>query len=191
MTRYRGTGLIMAVMTDKTTIGRPDLEITAVRAEPWVGAVRYRFGRAIGPWGSAARVAAAATAFAWALAVPHDHPLGDVPGSGVLWWNLLLGLVLVPGGTTVALRLRGRDAAPLRAGHAAQCLTVFVFFAIAQVLPVAMLVALGANLVVQVLRGDAGCELLAIPNWLLRRHDRLFCLLFTPIDAFEARKREA
>lgn len=181
----------MAFMTDKIAIGRPELTITAIREEPWVGAVRYRYGRAIGPWGTTARIAAAAGAFAWALAVPHNHPLGDIPGTGVLWWNLLLGLVLVPGAITVALRLRGRDAAPLRAGHAAQCLTVFAFFAVAQVLPVAMLVALGANFVVQVVRGDGGCEFLAIPNWLLHRRDRLFCLVFTPIDAFEARRRRA
>jgi hypothetical protein len=159
------------------------------REEPWVGAVRYRFGRAIGPWGTAARTLAAAGSFAWALAASHDHPLGHVAGTGVLWWNALLGLVLVPAAMTAALRLRGRDAAPLRAGHAAQCVTVFAFFAVAQVLPVAMLLALGANFVVQVVRGDGGCELLAIPNWLLRRNDRLFCLVFTPIDALEARSR--
>lgn len=179
----------MAGMTDKITIAGREEHITTARQEPWVGAVRYRFGRAIGPWGTAARTLAAAGSFAWALAVPHEHPLGHVPGTGVLWWNLLLGLVLVPAAMTAALRLRGRDAAPLRAGHAAQCLTVFAFFALAQVLPVAMFVALGANFVVQIVRGDGGCELLAIPNWQLRRNDRLFCLVFTPIDALEARSR--
>src|SRR5689334_10249885 len=110
----------MAGMTNKTTLAHQ---------EPWVGPVRYRFGRAIGPWGTTARTAAAAGSFAWALAVPHHHPLGHVPGTGVLWWNVLLGLALIPAAATAALRLRGRDAAPLRAGHAAQCLTVFAFFA--------------------------------------------------------------
>jgi hypothetical protein len=163
--------------------------ISTARDEPWVGRVRYRFGRAIGPWGTAARTAAAAGAFAWALAVPHNHPLGDVAGTGVLWWNVLLGVVLIPAAGTLAMWLRGRDAAPLGAGHSAQCLTVFAYVALAQVFPVAMLLALGVNFVVQVVRGDGGCELLAIPNWLLRRNDRLFCLVFTPIDAFEARSR--
>lgn len=158
---------------------------------PWVGSVRYRFGRAIGPWGTAARTAAAAGAFAWALAVPHDHPLGHVPGTGVLWWNLLLGLAVVPASATVAMRLRGRDAAPLRAGHGAQSPIGVPFVALAQVWRVAMLLALGASLSPQVARGDGGCEFLAIPNWLLHRRDRLFCLLFTPIDALEARTRRA
>lgn len=170
----------MQCMTDDATI---------TRQEPWVGPVRYRFGRAIGPWGTAARTLAAAGSFAWALAVPHNHPLGHLPGTGLLWWNVLLGLVLTPAAATVAMRLRGRDAVPLTAGHAAQCAVVVAFLALTQVLPVAMLLALGANFLVQVVRGDGGCELLAIPNWLLRRHDRLFCLVFTPIDAVEARSR--
>ena len=164
-------------------------KIAIAQQEPWVGVVRYRFGRTIGPWGTAARTAAAAATFAWALATPHDRPLGHLPGAGLLWWNALLGLVLVPGAATAVLRLRGRDAAPLRAGHAAQCLAVIAFVAVAQVLPVAMLLALGASFVVQIVCGDGGCEFLAIPNWLLRRDDRLFCLLFTPIDALEARSR--
>lgn len=179
----------MSGMTYDITARRGEHQITAPREEPWVGAVRYRFGRAIGPWGTAARSVAATGSFVWALAVPHNHPLGQVPGTGVLWWNLLLGLVLIPSAGTLALRLRGRDAATLSTGHATQCLAVFAFFVFAQVLPVAMLLALAANFVVQVVRGDGGCELLAIPNWVLHRNDRLFCLVFTPIDAFEARLR--
>ena len=180
----------MKVMSDRSAVIRTEQSVgpdPAASKEPWVGAVRYRFGRAIGPWGTAARTVAAAASFAWALAVPHNHPLGHVPGTGALWWNLLLGLVLVPAAATVAMRLRGGDASALCAGHGAQCLAVLAFVALARVWPVAMLLALGASLVVQVARGDGGCEFLAIPNWLLHRRDRLFCLLFTPIDAFEAR----
>lgn len=178
-------------MIHNVTQQRTAEPVTTACEEPWVGAVSYRFGRRIGPWGTAARIVAAAGAFAWALAVPHNHPLGNVPGTGTLWWNLLLGVLVIPGSATIALRLRGRAAAPLRAGHAAQCLTVCAFFALAQVLPVAMFVTLGVNFVVQVVRGDGGCELLAISNWLLRRSDRLFCLVFTPIDAREARSRHS
>lgn len=162
-------------------------EAMAAQQEPWVGPVHYRFGRSIGPWGTASRAVAAAALFGWALAVPHDHPIGTVPGTGVLWWNALLGLVLIPTAMTLAVRLRGRDAVPLRAGIGAELLAVVAFLAVTQVIPVAMLLALGATFVVQVVRGDGGCELLAIPNWLLRRNDRLFCLVFTPIDILEAR----
>lgn len=177
-------------MTDKAHARPPGTgHATTARQEPWVGPVRYRFGRSIGQWGTAGRAVAAAGLFAWALAVPHDHPLVSVPGTGVLWWNALLGLVLIPMAATLVLLLRGRDAAPLRGGITAEVLVVVAFFAVAQVIPVAMLLALGATFVVQVVRGDGGCELLAIPNWLLRRNDRLFCLLFTPIDVLEARAR--
>ena len=47
----------------------------------------------------------------------------------MLWWNVILGVLIVPGLATLALR--GRDAAPLMAGHAAQCLAVIAFFGVA------------------------------------------------------------
>jgi multidrug transporter EmrE-like cation transporter len=35
------------------------------------------------------------------------------------------------------------------------------------------------------LRGYAGCEMLALSNWLLRRTDQIACAVFTPIDSLE------
>ena len=37
------------------------------------------------------------------------------------------------------------------------------------------------------LRADAGCELLALSNCLLRRNDQLACAVFTPLDFLEQR----
>jgi hypothetical protein len=34
-------------------------------------------------------------------------------------------------------------------------------------------------------RGYAGCELLAVSNWLLRRDDQIGCAVFWPIDRLE------
>jgi hypothetical protein len=34
-------------------------------------------------------------------------------------------------------------------------------------------------------RGYAGCEVLAISNWLLDRDDQIGCLVFSPIDRLE------
>ena len=45
----------------------------------------------------------------------------------------------------------------------------------------------GASLLLAAVRGYAGCEVLAISNWLLRRDDEVGCLVFSPIDALEAR----
>lgn len=43
----------------------------------------------------------------------------------------------------------------------------------------------GASLLLAAARGYAGCEVLAISNWLLRRDDQVGCVVFTPIDAVE------
>jgi len=37
------------------------------------------------------------------------------------------------------------------------------------------------------LRGIGGCEVLAVPNWLLGRDDQIGCALFWPIDRLECR----
>jgi hypothetical protein len=39
------------------------------------------------------------------------------------------------------------------------------------------------------LRGYAGCEVLAVSNWLLRRDDQVGCVVFWPIDQFERHLR--
>jgi len=36
-------------------------------------------------------------------------------------------------------------------------------------------------------RGNGGCEVLAVSNWLLGRDDQVGCLIFSPLDALEAR----
>jgi hypothetical protein len=38
-------------------------------------------------------------------------------------------------------------------------------------------------------RGYAGCEVLAISNWLLRRDDQLGCMVFAPVDLAESQLR--
>ena len=49
----------------------------------------------------------------------------------------------------------------------------------------ATLIFVGSSLLLATLRGDAGCEFLALSNWLLRRSDQLACAVFTPIDSLE------
>ena len=49
----------------------------------------------------------------------------------------------------------------------------------------ATLIFVGASLLLAALRGSAGCEFLALSNWLLRRSDQLACAVFTPIDSLE------
>ena len=49
----------------------------------------------------------------------------------------------------------------------------------------ATLIFVGASLLLAALRGSAGCEFLALSNWLLRRSDQLACAVFTPLDSLE------
>jgi len=58
---------------------------------------------------------------------------------------------------------------------------------LAQVFPVATLTWIGATLLLAVL-GRGGCEVLALPNLLLRRRDSLVCLPFSAVDAWESRQ---
>ncbi len=44
----------------------------------------------------------------------------------------------------------------------------------------------GASLLLAAARGYAGCEVMAISNWLLRRDDQVGCVVFSPIDEIEA-----
>ena len=51
----------------------------------------------------------------------------------------------------------------------------------------AALLFYGASMLLAALRGYAGCEVLAVSNWLLRRDDQAGCLLFSPLDDWERR----
>ena len=43
----------------------------------------------------------------------------------------------------------------------------------------------GASILLAVIKGYAGCEILALSNLLRRRDDQLACAVFSPIDALE------
>ncbi len=48
---------------------------------------------------------------------------------------------------------------------------------------------LGVSLLVAGVRADPGCEVMAIPGALFRKHAELACLVFSPLDAWERRWR--
>lgn len=51
----------------------------------------------------------------------------------------------------------------------------------------AILIFIGLSMILAALRSYAGCEMLALSNWLLHRRDQLACAIFTPIDSLEQR----
>jgi hypothetical protein len=55
------------------------------------------------------------------------------------------------------------------------------------VLSDAAMIFYGTTMLVAAGRGYAGCEVLAISNWVLRRDDQVGCLLFEPVDRAERR----
>jgi|SRR5215204_2873792 len=135
-------------------------------------------GRAIGLVGTIARVAVGFGLIV--LAVKLD---------GVGWRDLALGLIDIPAVVLLGHLVRLRfTRTPLRAtGSVGRLLNLLVVAA----LPVpsatrpATLVWLGVSMVLAGWRGYAGCESLAISNWLLRRDGQVGCLLFWPLDAVE------
>lgn len=171
-----------------TNIGDEKLSVESSSGSP-ASAVTSRWrGRRIGPWGTAARAVAGVSLIAWGVAVPHEHPWLDLPGASSRALGLALGLVAVQAVLTLAVLARGRNAPRLHLGHGAACVVTLVFVIAAQFYPAAMLTAIGVPLLLLAALGTNGCELLAVPNLLLRRDDYLFCLPFSPIDAWEGRR---
>ncbi|ABL79523.1 hypothetical protein Noca_4944 (plasmid) [Nocardioides sp. JS614] len=142
-----------------------------------------------GPWGTGTRAVVGAGALAWGLAVPHQHPLLDLPLAESRAWGSLAGFVLFPLLVTLLVVLRGRSAPPLRLGHGAAWLVTAGVVALAQFFPVAVLTWIGATLLLLAVLRRGGCEVLAVPNLLLRRSDYLVCLPFSAIDAWESQPR--
>ena len=153
-------------------------------------------GREIGPIGTASRVAGGLIAVGVPIAL-----------SGMGWWDVAAALVALPlltmaGSSLVTAGYERFAPASLVRRHlicsAPACVLVAAVVALAIVLTVATPVNevaiwsfFGASMLVAALRGYAGCEVLAIPNAITGRKDRIGCVLYTPIDLAEARSRSS
>ena len=137
--------------------------------------------RKIGPVGTTARIAVGALLLG---SVAHGHlARGFHPAA----WAL--GLVGFPAVLVGLQWLRARRT-PTRleatgpVGHALN-LAVFLVLYLLEPTSDAALSFYGASLWLAALRGDAGCEVLAVSNWLLHRDDQVGCAVFWPIDQLE------
>jgi hypothetical protein len=137
--------------------------------------------RAIGPLGTTARIL-----------------VGGLLVASVTWGHLdrgfhpsawLLGLVGFPALVVAGQWLRTRRTpTPLRAtGPVAHALNVAVFVVLYVLKPTsdAALLFYGASMWLAAVRGYAGCEVLAVSNWLLGRDDQIGCAVFWPLDQLE------
>jgi hypothetical protein len=113
------------------------------------------------------------------------------------WYEPILGLLGFPTILMLGQWLRLRyTSAPLRAtGPVGHLVNVAIFLALyltpwyfppLAFTSDAALYFYGASMLLAAGRGYAGCEVLAISNWLLRRDDQVGCVLFWPVDMLEA-----
>jgi hypothetical protein len=151
-------------------------------------------GRDIGPIGTVSRAVGGLIAIAVPIAL-----------SGIGWWDVGAALVALPLITMAlsALVTAGYERfAPesLARRHSicsgpacvlvAGVVGVGIALSIASpVNEVAIWSFFGVSMLVAALRGYAGCEVLAIPNAITGRRDQIGCVLYTPIDAAEARSK--
>jgi hypothetical protein len=140
--------------------------------------------RGIGPLGTTARVLVGGLllgSVAWGHLTRGFHP-----------FSWVLGLVGFPVLLLVGQWLRARHTpSPLRAtGAVGHALNLAVFLALYLLEPTsdAALLFYGASMLLAALRGYAGCEVLAVSNWLLGRDDQVGCAVFWPIDHLEHQK---
>lgn len=148
--------------------------------------------RQIGPAGSAARVVAGVALLG---SVVQGHL-----SAGFHPWSWVLGLVVFPAVVSGwQWRRARRGAGRLQAtGPVAHLVNIAVFLALylttwyapsLSVTSDAALLFYGASMLLAAVRGYAGCEVLAVSNWLLRRDDQIGCALFWPIDHGETNRQ--
>jgi len=151
--------------------------------------------REIGPIGTASRLAGGLIAVALPIAL-----------DGFGWWDAAAALVALPlvataGGALITAAYRRLAPEALARRHAIcsgpACWLIAIMIGTAAGIDVltpasgevALWVWLGASMLVAAARGYGGCEVLAIPNLLTGRRDQIGCILYTPIDRAEARRR--
>ena len=116
---------------------------------------------------------------------------GGKPEWGLQWQGPLLGLIAFPAILMLgqALRLRFTTATLNATGPIGFAVNFGIGAALYSI-PFtrdAILLLYGSSLLLAAVRGYAGCEVLAITNWVLRRDDQVGCVVFSPVDAVESR----
>lgn len=140
-------------------------------------------GRGIGRGGTVARVLLGFVLLGGAVVFGTN--------GGLQWREVALGLVAAPAALLAwqLIRLRwttGQLDATGPIGFCLNCAIAAIFFSVDYTRDAA-LVFYGGSMLLAAVRGYAGCEVLAIGNWILRRDDQVGCVVFSPLDAVEER----
>ena len=155
-------------------------------------------GRALGPVGTAAR------GFAGGLLI-----LVPIASDGLARWDAFGALIVLPAlslaldrilaaGVSRLAAVTGRLSSDVTRTWTVHLSALVVILASATALtyvtPIdagAIWLFLGVSLVVAAIRGDAGCEAVAIPNAIFRRRERTGCVVFLLVDSLEGRSGAA
>ena len=130
--------------------------------------------RAVGRWGTVARVLVGSGLIVVATAVWRADPL-----------DLVIGLVALPAAATLLMSLRARSAPPLRLGAAGHLVTLAHVAITSTLVGEAAALFYGSMALVAALHGNSGCEITVLANWLRGRDDRVGCPLFAPFDLLD------
>ena len=138
--------------------------------------------RAIRPIGTASRAVIGTAMIVMAFA----YRIGwwDVAAG---WWDVAAALTALPAVALIAAVLT-RAARPPVGTAAVISAVVGLGTLLTFISPVdrpAIFLYLGVSMVLAALRGDAGCELLSVPNPVRGRRTEVWCPVFTPIDLAE------
>ena len=162
-------------------------------ADPIVSNSRAR-AHTLGPIGTAAR------GFAGGVLI-----LVPIASDGLARWDAFAALIVLPAlsvaldrllaaGVTRLAEITGRLASDVTRTWTVHLIALVVIVASATTLtyvtPIdagAIWLFLGVSLLVAGVRGDAGCEAVAIPNAIFRRRERTGCLAFRLVDSLEGR----
>jgi hypothetical protein len=130
--------------------------------------------RAVGRWGSVARVLVGASLIALAFAYWRAG-----------WLDVLIGVVALPAVATALMWLRERAAPPLRLGAAGHVVTLAHIVVTVILFGDAAALFYGSMTLVAGLQSNGGCEITTLANWLRGRDDQVGCPLFAPFDALD------
>ena len=132
-------------------------------------------GRQIGPIGSVARIC---VGIGLLVAGVGSDPtaLEFAAGFVLLPAAELVALLLIRPAKSAAFHLYGPIGYAVNFGAGGALLVLWTTPA---------LFFYGASILLAAARGYAGCEILALSNFIRRRDDQLACAVFSPVDAFE------
>jgi hypothetical protein len=162
--------------------------------------VEARGRRQIGPIGTLARVVIGLILLSFGGMGGQIIVINGQLRSHVELPSVILGVVAFPMLVLGLqwLRLRRAPARLQATGPVSTVLNILIFFALVSTplyapqlsfVGYAAFVFYGASMLVAALRGYAGCEVLAISNWVLGRDDQVGCFFLGPVDDAEHRWR--